>query len=293
MIRPYMYALGVAAVLVVGGLWIVTHRSTVATSTDTSTWTSGRPQLINTASTYAQSASSNIQTNPSQSQGTNVNIPEIIAASSSMTPIFTSDDSFDYNNFIAMLSHPSVSSVDTRSTSNTQAANAYAMVPEGLISTTTPQTHRTAEQQALYDYGNEIGTIIMTYEHNHGNQAAVLTDSLQDRYNPDKIKAVEDVAHDLSSVGDQLLEVTDVPPEMSTLHDALAKSYQTMGQKLLIVPHSPKDDDLLAAINVYNASADVFITKFVAMANAFKAYNVTFSPDDQGSVFTFSPVGGL
>lgn len=298
-LRPYVYATAAAGMLIIVGAWIVTHRSSVGSGNgiDTSTWSGSATPLVNPASTNAQQISTASQPDIPLSHPTNATIPEIVTQSASVTALLATNDSFDYNAFIAALSGPSTAIPKTKPNSTTStsgsALDAYSLIPTGLISTSTPSKSRSADQQALYDYGNEAGAIIQTYEHNHTNQAAVLTDSLKDRYNQDKTDAVVQLAQDLSSVGDQLSKINDVPPQVDALNTALAKSYQDMGAKLTTVPHSPKDSDLIPAINAYNATADVFITKFVALANVFKAYDVTFAPDDQGSVFTFSPVGGL
>ena len=65
-------------------------------------------------------------------------------------------------------------------------------------------------------------------------------------------------------------------------------SYQEIGGKLLLVPKAHSDTDRVQAILSYNASADVFVKNYVAMANVFSTAGVKFTPSDPGSVFAFT-----
>ncbi len=168
------------------------------------------------------------------------------------------------------------------------AIDAYAFIPSGLVNITAQQPVRTQVQQAVYEYGNEVGSYIQSYEDRNTAAINILEDHFEDRANPQKAAAVEQLANAIKGVGESLLSMKNVPPEMSSAHTALAKSYVKVGTNLALVTKAPLDADFLRAIGVYNASADAFITNFVSIATLFGAHSVNFGPTDTGSVFTFT-----
>ena len=194
-------------------------------------------------------------------------------------------DSFDLNSFIAMLGHGSTSKTTTQ---DTAAPDAYSVIPTGLMSTTT-QGSRSATQQSLYDFGNEIGSFIQAFEDEHPTMSFILKNHAEDRSDPQKAAAVERLAQSLKEVGQNLMSIETVPSGMTSTHTALAKSYIAVGTNLALVAKAKDDAEFLHAIETYNASADIFVKNYIATASLFGAYGVTFSPTDAGSVFTFTP----
>ncbi len=168
------------------------------------------------------------------------------------------------------------------------AIDAYAFTPRGLVNITAPQPVRTQTQQAIYEYGNEVGSYIQSYEDRNPEVINILEDHFEDRANPQKVAAVEQLARAIKGVGEGLLSMERVPSEMSSAHTALAKSYVEVGTNLALVAKTQLDADFIRAIDVYNASADAFITNFVSMATLFGAHAVNFGPTDTGSAFTFT-----
>jgi hypothetical protein len=193
---------------------------------------------------------------------------------------------------LAQLSAPLQPAADS-TTTTPDSALAYDFIPRGLIATTTPGKKRTPQQQALYEYGNEIGTYIQAYEARSGNVPQILRDQIEDRTDPQKGNAVKDVGSSLIYIGTQMERMDSVPADVADTHAALARSYREMGAKLQQVPDAKGDQAFIAAIEAYNASADAFSRTFVSLADFFVLSGVQFAPSDPGNVFTFSSGGGL
>jgi hypothetical protein len=170
---------------------------------------------------------------------------------------------------------------------------AYQFIPTGLIATTTPGTKRSAAQQALYEYGNEVGSYIQSYESRAGNVPQILKDQVEDRTDPQKGQAVKGIGSALIYIGTQMEKMQNVPSGAAGMHLALAKSYEDIGKKLQAIPDSQGDQAFIAAIQSYDAAADTFAKNYVALADYFSVSQVKFSAADPGSVFTFSGGGGF
>jgi len=169
--------------------------------------------------------------------------------------------------------------------------SAYAYIPRGLISTTTPSTARTALQQQLYDYGNDIGSSIESFEQQHSNTVQILKEQVEDRSDPDKAAAVVNIGHAFQNLGTNLAKMDNVPSAMVAAHAALAQSYIEIGKNLALVPQAERDSDFIQAIQTYNTSADAFTRNYIQIVSLFGAHGVTFTSSDAGRVFTFSPSG--
>lgn len=202
-------------------------------------------------------------------------------------PLDTPDSSFDFNAFIALLSNNS--GTDGPAAPTESAGNAYAYIPTGLISSDAHTTTLTPSQQALYDYGNEAGSFIQSFESQHSDSPRILKDQAEDRSNAVKATALKTLGQDLAMVGDSLLAIENVPQEAAAVHKALAQSYVEIGGKLAAIAQTRSDADFIAAVGAYDASVNVFVKNYVALAQLFGAYGVTFAGEDPGSVFTFSP----
>ena len=202
---------------------------------------------------------------------------------------------FNFDSFISMLSNENATGT-TKVQGSTN--NAYAFIPTGLISALVPK-QRTALQQKLYDYGNNVGSFVQSFEQDHPNEAQVLWDQAQDRTNPDKAASLVALAHALTALGDNLSQMNaspdddQVPTQMTAAHNALAQSYHDLGTELALVPGAQGDSAFVAAVEAYDTTAEMFTQKYVALANLFVAYGVTFSPQDPGVVFTFSAAPSL
>jgi hypothetical protein len=193
---------------------------------------------------------------------------------------------------LAQLSAPAQTSADA-TTSPIDTSLVYDFIPSGLISTSTPGQKRTPQQQALYEYGNEIGSYIQSYEARSGNVPQILKDQIEDRSSAQKGQAVKNVGAALIYIGTQMEKMERVPEGAAGMHAALAASYKDIGAKLQAVPDAKSDQAFIAAIQAYDAAADAHAKNFVALADYFALSQVKFSAEDPGSVFTFSGGGGL
>ena len=292
-IHPYASALCVAGIMVVVGIFIVQWRTAVPV-TNTSTW-SGAGFEIPDPTSYGPIQNTGTSKEEdiirqAQSGSPYTYIPPALVSNSG-TGTETSGP-FDINDFIAMLLRDSSYKPAKTIDDSSLLADAYSFIPNGLISTTTPQKTLTNTQQTLYSYGNDIGSYIQSFEEQYlGAAATILKDQAEDRTDPQKAAAVEDLARAMQELGQTLLSIENVPPEIASAHAALAKSYIAIGTNLALVPKAKSDDDFLKAIETYNASADTFTSNYVSMTTFLGAHAVTFNPRDAGSVFTFTQAG--
>ncbi|PIR82871.1 hypothetical protein COU20_00020 [Candidatus Kaiserbacteria bacterium CG10_big_fil_rev_8_21_14_0_10_59_10] len=175
----------------------------------------------------------------------------------------------------------------------TTTSLSYEFIPQGLIALPGSDRARSPREQALYEYGNEVGSYIQEYETRHPNVARVLRDQLEDRQSASKGAAVREVGIDLGAIGEKMGRMEQVPSDVRSLHAALAEGYRDIGERLRGVPDAQGDAALLQAIEAYNAAADSFAGDFVALAEYLALSGVIFSHTDPGSAFTFSAGGAF
>ena len=168
---------------------------------------------------------------------------------------------------------------------------AYALLPSGFSLPTA--TIRTPTQQALYDYGNQAGLAVMTFQNAHSDAADVLKRWLGSRQDPVAQAAVRSIATDMIATGDALMKLSP-PTAAASANTALASSLHDAGTNMLaVVDASGSDDTLTTAIETYDASADAFTSAFLSLSTLLSASSVTFSSTDTGQVFQFNSGGGL
>jgi hypothetical protein len=295
--HPYTATLSAVGALFVIGALFIAARSPVTSSIPT-TGTIAWGGAGTTAVTPYQSSAEN--TNPSTPSPTimqqtensapynySLPAPQTVDATTGAAP---NDTNFDYDAFIAMLTKKTT--LSTTTVPDASVSDAYAYIPTGLVSTQTA-TPRTRLQDALYSYGNDVGSIIQSFEQEHPNETQILTDQAQDRTDATKAAALVSLANGLSGVGDSLLAMDSVPSQMTSAHQALGKSYQQIGKKLALISQAESDASFVAAVEAYDSSVNDFTTKYVALANLFAANGVTFMGSDPGNVFTFTSTSAL
>ena len=203
----------------------------------------------------------------------------------------SSDGYTDFATFAAMLQKNI--HTEQQKTSDAVPSDAYSYIPQGMfVIGSTEEASRTPLQKALIQYGNEIGTIIKSYENMHTNQVGVLKDFAEDRVSPEKTAAMKRLGNDLVGVGESIRSI-DVPTQAKNLNLALAASYVDIGTKLAMIPDAKRDEDLVSAMETYDTAAESFVKNFVGVALLFPAYRVNFTNEDGGSVFMLPSGQGL
>jgi len=167
---------------------------------------------------------------------------------------------------------------------------AYSFIPQGLISTSTV-VEISAEDKALYEYGNTIGIYITAFESRSGASTNVLKDHAEDLGDSAKSSALERLGSDMRGVGETLLLIEDVPEGAASAHTELATSYQNAGEALIAVSKVQGATEFLSAIETYNAAADTLLRSYVALSLIFSINQIGFTESDAGSVFMFKSSG--
>ena len=177
--HPYASALCAAGVLLVLGAYVVQQRASQPVPTRATAWGGTETPLLDPTYQPAQNESldresimQRVKDNPPYTY-----IPPVTPA----TPAPTTDEPDDFDSFVAMLMKGTSPKAPAQSGGTSTLLDAYAFIPRGLISTTTPSKKLTATQQALYDYGNDIGSTIESFEQQHRNSPQVLKEQAEDR----------------------------------------------------------------------------------------------------------------
>lgn len=283
--HPYIASAALAFIVLVVGALIVLNRSDVRPqTTGLRAWGGVGSDLFDPTSaarggTAAQPDNlySQVQSGP----------PFYYAPAAEQLPLVQASDDFDFEAFIGLLAG---SGKATGGISQDPSFDAYSFIPQGLISTTSVEKRRTPTQQAIFDYGNEAGSYIQSFEERYRAAPQILKDQFEDREDPEKNAALLSLSRGLEDVGFQL-EALEVPSEIRSAHQKVAASYKELGKKLSAVPNAKSDETVLNAILAYNAAAEAYVKNYVSLATLISAHGVTFSPEDAGSIFTFSQVG--
>ncbi|OGG52953.1 hypothetical protein A3C20_03740 [Candidatus Kaiserbacteria bacterium RIFCSPHIGHO2_02_FULL_55_25] len=288
--HPYLSALIAAGAFLVFGVLVVGYRAAQPQGGSLQVWGGGPNALLNPTS-YEPGATVGIQTDIIG--GGNAPVFSVLRPQQQIEAQNEAGGGFDISLFIAGLSQPSTDTATTPVSSQPDLSLAYSFIPSGLVATTTPGPKRGVLQESLYQYGNDVGSYISTYESASVNTGQVLTDQVHDRRNAQKAQAVRNIGTALQTAGKNLQGIEAVPSIVSSAHVALAESYIEAGISLSKVPDAQSDGDFIAAIQDYNTAAEQLGRNYVALANVFAGTGVRFSPQDPGSVFIFSGGSGL
>lgn len=296
--HPYATTLGIVAVLAIAGTIIVMENGPVSPLTSSlQAWGGGTGNNNAVADANAVTNAMPQLTAPVQPNtgGNSVTIPQLAVQPTSTVIAPTSgNSSFDFNAFLKELTgslqgNTGGTSASANANTDAQIQQAYSFIPTGLVSTTSlSRINYTGTKLAIYQYGNNAGSFIQTYEQEYPNDTNVMQNFVEDRQNASKIQAVEQLGAAISSVGKHMQSIQSVPPSMVALNNALAQSYITCGEKLAALPTYQRDSDLAAAVLDYDAAVDTFIKNYSALALSFSANGVTFGQNDAGSVFSFT-----
>ena len=296
--HPYSSALAIAAALIiVGTLFIESHTSPV-TPSSMSGWGGGDVPVTDGSLAPLPLGNNSSQTNLNTTDYGTRTLPytsnDLGATSSGTIPDNYQYNATDFKAFVAKLLRQPLNSSGGNATANAgnDGTSPWDYIPSGLISTATPsgKTH-TAVQQALFQYGNDVGGFVQQYDTAHQNQVQVLKNALASRNDSAKQSALLRVGSDLEAIGTEIAQLNKVPASAAANNAALSKSYTDSGKKLILVAQALPgyDGDLVKAIESYDATVDGFVKNYVALAGVFSNYGVTFGPNDPGSVFSFTP----
>lgn len=277
-----------AAVCLVGiGVVVVRQHAPLGPTGGTVAWTGTGGISFAGQGTNATAPYPTAEATPRQGGVSGVTLPR----PSAVAPSADTPDTFDASAFLALLTGGATHQASAGGSAPQESSEVYAYIPTGLISTGTPSATRSASQQALFEYGNAAGSFILAFETQYPDMARILTDQAQDRTDAAKAAALTRLADDLSGLGRSLLGMDDVPTPVAAANTTLGTRYEMLGQKLALVAKASSDADFVAAIQSYDASADEFVSAYVALAQLLGAYGVQFSSEDPGRVFTFSQNG--
>lgn len=292
--HPYASALAAAACFIIAIAFVVESRSPLPLSQSTVTWSGGTPVSAYQSGSVGQTSPQQIAQEVIQN-GAQATLTLPPLATSTYSSFEPTSSSFNYVALLAQLSGNATVSAPAAGGNATNSAivQAYQFIPAGLIATTAPaRKPMTAAQQAIYDYGNEVGGEIQSFENLHTNEARILKDQAEDRSDPTKAAALVSLGQGFASVGTFLQGIQDVPTSAASLHSALAQSYLDIGAKLQLVGQAQGDAAFVQAVENYDAAANTFVHNYGALAQFFTEHGVVFQPQDGGSVFSFSNTGG-
>lgn len=282
--HPYAASLIGALLAVLAGALVVLNRSSVQPRDELRAWGGVGGAFEPTSAGAAQMPETRDNLYTQVQSG-----PPFRYAPALQSPVTLEGDSFDFESLIAQLSESGRARSGAASDSPEPPLNAYSFIPQGLVSISAPKRTMTDTQRALYDYGNEVGGRIQSFEERHRGAPQILKDQFEDRHNPEKNAALLSLARALGDLGKELSAI-QAPPEVQSAHQKVAASYKELGEKLSKVPDAKTDEAVLNAILAYNAAAEEYVRNYVSLATLLSAHGVSFSQEDAGSVFTFSAV---
>lgn len=270
--------------LVVGiGALALSRAPVRSTSSDEAQWQGGGFALFQGA-TRAPDSSVRMRTEDIiKTQAPDANLPTLLALTQPVLYLPDSDVETDITDLLATLTKKSTAPLKPEKSGE----SVLSFIPEGLVSTSSPQQRRTAKQALLYDYANTIGSYVQGVESSNTRMVQSLTAVLQDRGNSAKMAEAEQIAQSYGDLAKSLKDVS-VPKDVRGLHDAFVESHAAVDTHLRAVIQSASDSDLVSAIGTYNESAEQYIRNYLALVTFFESEQVRFDSFDPGSIFTFS-----
>ena len=217
-----------------------------------------------------------------------VNAPPYIPPPTELTTIDPADE-FDFNAFFAEISRGEVQAEKPPAGTGTGSVNAYSFIPTGLIATSSAVgAKRSPLQQSLFDWGNDAGSSIQSFEAQNRTITQVLKDHAEDRHDPLKIAALKKLGDSMQELGGSFSRMDAVPSAARGVNDKLAAAYSAAGGGLAMVANTATDKGFIEAVIAYNGNAEAVMRAFIAISALFSANGVKFDPGDAGSVFLFS-----
>ena len=301
--HPYPTAIALAVLLILGGAIVVGQHSGVAPQGSLTAWNGGTlagVPTLDTSGTYVPPLPPAPHISPTDNGGNYKYVsPFATPVQKGVVPTPTQtraqgDGFTDFETFAASLARSAAA--DNRASADAAhiaAADVYSFIPSGSFQVGgADEPTRTPAQTALYQYGNDLGNIIKSFENLHQNQVSVFKDFAEDRANATKQAAMKKLAADYTDMG-QTIGSIEPPTQAKALHAALMKNYAAVGVAMAAIPSTLRDEDAVAAMEAYDTVADSFVRSLVNVALVFPAYQIQFRNDDGGSVFMMPSGGGL
>ncbi|MDB5187891.1 MAG: hypothetical protein JWO50_411 [Candidatus Kaiserbacteria bacterium] len=295
--HPLIVGSIIAGALLILGAILVQNRASYPAYVSEQAWNPNSPST-NGQISAATNPVPTPQTTPSQAYATQT-LPYTTNSTgnntgSALQGSYTAVTTDNLDALLQSISLPAGTKPKTQTTSSSVGdINVWSYIPSGLVSTSSAPS-RSGTQDALYQYGNEIGSMIQGYEATHQSVVQIITGAVNDRQDSAKEAAVEKIGRDMIELGNNIASVDTAPKTIKPSGSALAQSYKTVGTSLIKTAQaqSQRDADYIAALKTYNATTDTFTHAFVGIALVFSLNEVSFSQTDPGSVFTFSGGSG-
>lgn len=293
-VHPYIFLLATIAMLTILGALVFSQQEiTSPNASSTIAWGGFGGGFSYPVSGIRNPAENTQEETPNLYQRVQDSLPFSYQSDTSTTGDKDTQSNFDLDAFLSELAGKKESMETGAETSNSLLLNPYAFIPSGFTLPKNPVQERTAIQQALYEYGNEAGTYVQSFENANKNMVDVVQGQIDSPQDPLKAAALVRLAKNLTEVGLSLENMADVPAQAISINNQLAKSYKDMGAKLALVPDAHTDEERIAAMLTYNVSAEEFVRKYVALVKLFSVSEVTFALGEPGSVFTFAPAASF
>lgn len=169
----------------------------------------------------------------------------------------------------------------------------YQFIPKNIGALgVSDHTQMNKAQRDLYNYGNEAGSSVELFSSIWAPvQANIHRSFVEDRSNVEKSTSLKRLGSALVEVGLSMEYMELIPLPMKTAHRDLATAYKNVGEKTILIADARTDDELLTAIDAYNASADEFLRAFLSVSTVFNLNSVSFSDVDPGRVFVYTASG--
>ena len=154
--HPVLLSLIATLILVAAGLYFVERQRAVSPTGGGASWATDRGFVENAVQSAPENVQPPLPDTTSESGPETLVIPHAKATTTAKTAIPKGDDTFDFNEMLARLEHKQDTAPAAQAHSTyEQLTNAFSFSLQ-RPAVLTPKT-RSAEQEALYVYGNEIG----------------------------------------------------------------------------------------------------------------------------------------
>lgn len=287
--QPVVLTLIAAIMLVLAGLYFIERQRAVSPSGTGATWNGGSGYVISEDSfTSADTSASPPDISNNTGPDTLVIPPGTSPAAAPVAKSATPDGAFDFNAMLAQMRREGAIYSASKEASSTFNAllDTFSFGPAITVAEE-PKKQRSAKEEAIFEYGNRVGRYLQGFAAVNPNMGQTLNDQIKHRDNKAFGDAVRDLGARYKALGESVLAIHDVPPEMEQAHTTLGESYVHLGSALSAVPDATEDQAFLAAITAYNDKADAYTRSFVGMVALFSALNITFEQSDPGSAFSF------